>query len=85
MPTDIPEFIAVDVSDVELDHTVTVAELELPEGIEVLADEDESIVKIGLPAAVDLGEEAEEGDEPAEGEAVAEGADSEGASESEEE
>ena len=85
LPTDIPEFIAVDVSDVELDHTVTVAELELPEGIEDLADEDESIVKIGLPAAVELGEEAEEGDEPAEGEAVAEGADSEGAPESEEE
>lgn len=83
LPTDIPEYIAVDVSEVELDQTVTVADLDLPEGIEVLADEDESVVKIGVPAEVDLGDE--DGDATPEGEDVAEGADSEGASESEEE
>ena len=64
LPTDIPEFIAVDVSDVQLEHTVNVEDLELPQGVEVLADLDEAVVKVGAIAEVDLGEddELEEGE-----------------------
>lgn len=68
LPTDIPEAILVDVSELELDHIFTVGQLELPAGVEVLADEDEAVVKVGLPAATDLGEE----DEAVEGEAAEE-------------
>ncbi|HBG02733.1 MAG TPA: 50S ribosomal protein L25 [Firmicutes bacterium] len=64
LPTDIPEFIAVDVSGVQLEHTVNVEDLELPPGVEVLADLDEAVVKVGAIAEVDLGEddELEEGE-----------------------
>jgi len=67
LPTDIPEAIVVDVSDVELEQTVTVADLELPSGVEVVLDADEAVLKVGVPAAVDLGQE-DEADEAAEGE-----------------
>lgn len=67
LPTDIPEAIVVDVSDVELEQTVTVADLELPSGVEVVLDAEEAVLKVGVPAAVDLGQE-DEADEAAEGE-----------------
>jgi large subunit ribosomal protein L25 len=66
LPTDIPESITVDVSEVELDTTITVGQMDLPEGVEVLADPEEAVLKIGIPADVDLGEEG--ADEPSEGE-----------------
>lgn len=63
LPTDIPEAITVDVGDVALESTLNVADLELPPGVEILADPDEAVVKVGVPAEVDLGaeDEAEEG------------------------
>lgn len=68
LPTDIPEAIIVDVSEVELESTINVEELELPAGVEILVDADEAVVKVGIPAEIDLGEEDEELDEPVEGE-----------------
>lgn len=79
LPTDIPENLLVDVTNVELDGTVAIADLDLPTGVEVLLDADEAVLKIGIPAEVDLGEddelgegvEGEEGDVPTvEGEAA---------------
>jgi large subunit ribosomal protein L25 len=68
LPTDIPENILVDVTNVELDGTVTIANLDLPTGVEVLLDADEAVLKIGIPAEVDLGEEDDELGEGVEGE-----------------
>ncbi len=72
LPTDIPEFITVDVSELPLEATISVEDLELPTGVEILLDDDEGVVKVVIPAAADLGEDdAEEGleDETAEEEA----------------
>lgn len=70
LPTDIPEFINVDVSEIPLEGTISVGELELPTGVEILLDDDEAVVKVVIPAAVDLGED--EGDEGLEDEVAEE-------------
>ncbi|HHU62226.1 MAG TPA: 50S ribosomal protein L25, partial [Natronincola sp.] len=67
LPTDIPEAIEVDVSELELDQTITVAELNVPAGVEILDDADEAVVKVDIPEMV-LEEDEEELDE--DGEAV---------------
>ncbi len=79
LPTDIPESITVDVSEVELENTINVGQLDLPSGVEVLVDADEAVLKVGIPAEVDLGEEdvdeladGEEAEADAEPEAVEE-------------
>ncbi len=59
LPTQIPEAIEVDVSGLTLDDTLTLADLELPEGVEVVGEPDEAVVRVTLP---DL-PAAEEGDE----------------------
>lgn len=82
LPTDIPESITVDVGEVELEETVNIEQLDLPSGVEVLLDADEAVVKVGIPAEVDLGEE-EEVDELLEGEEAEEGAEPEEAVEEE--
>lgn len=68
LPTDIPENLLVDVTNVELDGTVAIADLDLPTGVEVLLDADEAVLKIGIPAEVDLGEDDDELGEGVEGE-----------------
>lgn len=74
LPTDIPNALEVDVSQLEMDQSLTLGELELPEGIEVVGDPEEVVAKVEMPQQVsDEGEEAEgeaaeEGAEPAEAE-----------------
>ncbi len=77
LPMDIPEAISVDVTKMGLDEAVTVADLDLPAGVEVLVDADEAVLKIAIPAAVDLGEESDELDEGDAPEAEGEAAESE--------
>lgn len=74
-PGDIPDGFTVDISDMTLDKTITVADLELPEGVAVVTPEDQVIVSAELTRAA-LVEEEEEGE--GEGEAGAEGAAPEG-------
>ncbi len=78
LPTDIPETIDVDVSALELDQVISVAELQLPAGVEIIDDADEAVVKVDIPslaieeeddadadvdeAAAEATEEAEEDD-----------------------
>lgn len=62
LPTEIPEAIEVDVSKLELDHVISVAELELPPGIEILEEVDEAVVKVDIPA-LEIEEEEEEAEE----------------------
>lgn len=73
LPTDIPPSIPVDVSALNIGDTLRVGDLQPIEGVEYLADEDEPIVTVAVPAAV-IAEEVEEGEELEEGEEAAEGA-----------
>lgn len=78
-PADIPGHLAVDVSEMEIGHTITVADLDLPPGVTTAADLEETVVtaKVTSMALAEEGEgeEGEEGEgEEGEGaEASAEG------------
>ena len=76
-PADIPGHIAVDVSDLEIGHTLTVADLDLPAGLTTDVDLEETVATAKITSLA-LAEE-EEGEEGEEGEA-AEGAEGEGES-----
>jgi large subunit ribosomal protein L25 len=86
LPTDIPERIVADVSAMEINGTMHLAELSVPEGVELLDDLEETIVATITPPSEiveepDIEEETElvgeeaaqaaEGEEPAEGQAGA--------------
>lgn len=71
-PDRIPGHIAVDVSELEIGHTITVADLVLPEGVTTEADPEETVViaqLTSLALAEEEEAEAEEGEEGEEGEA----------------
>jgi large subunit ribosomal protein L25 len=68
LPRAIPDEIEIDVSKLEIDDSIHVRELTVPEGVKILSDESLSVVSVVAPRAV------EEEVKPAEGEeAVAEG------------
>ncbi|GMQ93729.1 MAG: 50S ribosomal protein L25/general stress protein Ctc [Acidimicrobiia bacterium] len=87
LPNAIPSSIEIDISDMKLHDTLTVADLPEIEGVVYVTDADHAIVTVSMRAAEiieepDLleGEEAEEGAEGEEGEgAEGEGAEGEGA------
>jgi large subunit ribosomal protein L25 len=82
LPTAIPDYIAVDVSGMEIAATMHLSELTAPEGVEFLDDPEETIIAtVVVPTEVEEpeieeetelvgedGEPLEEGAEPAEGE-----------------
>lgn len=74
LPTDIPDALEVDVSGLGLDETFTVADLKLPQGVEVLAEAEEAIARINLPvqAKDDEADSEEEAETEASEEADAE-------------
>src|SRR5215468_9252109 len=75
-PDAIPGHLAVDVSDLEIGHTITVADLVLPPGVTTEVDPEETVVTAKLTSlALAEEEEAAEGEEGEEGE---EGATAEG-------
>ncbi|CAN5566163.1 50S ribosomal protein L25 [soil metagenome] len=85
LPTNLPGAIEVDVTGLEeIDDTVWVGDLEMPEGVELLTDEEEPIVRL-MEVRIELepededeeleGEEAEEGEEGEETEDGEEGDD----------
>jgi large subunit ribosomal protein L25 len=89
-PADIPGHIAVDVSELEIGQTITVAELDLPAGLTTDVDPEETVATAKITslalAEEEEGEEGEEGEgaEGAEGaEAQAEGESSGGSGGSE--
>ncbi|MDP2029138.1 MAG: 50S ribosomal protein L25/general stress protein Ctc [Thiobacillus sp.] len=66
LPGNLPEFIAVDLSGLELGHSVHVAELKLPEGVELVAHvlhENPAVASVTLPKGM-------KSDEPAPGAAA---------------
>ncbi|NLY56874.1 MAG: 50S ribosomal protein L25 [Firmicutes bacterium] len=65
LPTQIPEFIAVDVSGLKINDTLRVADVVAPPGVEVTTDPEEVVVTVAAPAepvAEETAEEAETAD-----------------------
>jgi len=81
LPTDVPEFISVDVTELEMNSSLTVEDIVITGEFTILADEDQAIAAIAPPKEeeeliveeLEEGEEGEEGAEGAEGEAQSEG------------
>ena len=57
LPGSIPDVIVVDVSGLSLGDNITVADLDLPEGVTSLTPEDETVVSVVAPAAEEEEEE----------------------------
>jgi large subunit ribosomal protein L25 len=77
-PSKIPESIELDVSNMEVNASLRVADLVLPEGVEVRVPGDRTVCSVAIPKIVTAvptleGAEAAEGAAPAEGAAAAEG------------
>ena len=78
LPTSVPDNILVDISNMELNSNMTVADIvNIPEGVEILSDPESTIATLALPKEeeepvvedLEEGEELLEGEEPADGEA----------------
>src|SRR4029450_9862507 len=79
-PDRIPGHLSIDISELEIGHTLTVADLVLPEGVTIDADPEETVVTAQLTslALAAEGEGEEEEGEEGEGEEGAEGEGAEG-------
>jgi large subunit ribosomal protein L25 len=71
LPSEIPGYIEVDVRSVDIGQNLTVGDIVLPEGLEMIEDEDETIFIVTAPTAMEEEPSAEEA--PEEGEGVEEG------------
>ena len=84
-PSAIPDHIEVDVTGVQIGHSIHVSELTLPEGVEVLNDSEAPVCVVAAPRAVV--EETAAAAEPVEGaaepEVIGKGKDDEGEAEEE--
>jgi len=64
LPKDIPETLVVNISELEVGEYIKVSDLNVPEGIKVLASEDEVLVSVqAARKAAETEEETEEGEE----------------------
>ena len=63
LPTEIPNAIEVNVADLTAGDSVTVGQLQVPEGVTVLADPDEVICSVIVPRAETVEDEPEAGEE----------------------
>jgi large subunit ribosomal protein L25 len=78
LPMDLPGAFDIDISGLaEIDDSIFVRDLAVAEGVEIITDEDEMIVRLTEPRAVVEEEEEVEGEEAAEGEEPEEGAEGE--------
>lgn len=80
LPDDLPEYIEVDLKDLELGHSIHLNELVLPKGVEPISKlkhDDPAVVTVQIPRAIVVEEEVAApvteiiGEVPAEGEAAA--------------
>jgi large subunit ribosomal protein L25 len=76
--TAIPERLVLDISEIDVNETAKIADLQVPDGIEILDDPEQVVCSVLPPRkleeeAVAEGEEAVEGVEPAEPEVVGKG------------
>lgn len=63
LPTDIPESIELDISALQLGESLSVADLRIPSGSELLTDPAEAVVTIAAPRAAEDAEATEAADE----------------------
>lgn len=82
LPTNLPDSIEFDVTELDIGDSVAIGEITTPEGVVILGDEENTFASITLPrAAVEEepeeleGEEGEEGEEGAEGDGEGDGGD----------
>ncbi|NOY54705.1 MAG: 50S ribosomal protein L25 [Actinobacteria bacterium] len=66
LPTEIPQSIVVDITEMTIGDTLRISDLPAIEGVEYLDDPDDPVVTIVVPAAI-VAEEAVEGEELEEG------------------
>lgn len=82
LPTNIPDQIEIDVSELEINDSISVQDLKLPQGVVVKdAEENYAVVGVAPPSAEELPEEGAEEVEELEGEDQAESSESEKAEE----
>ncbi|OEY66846.1 50S ribosomal protein L25/general stress protein Ctc [Marinobacter sp. X15-166B] len=68
LPKDLPSFIEVDLMDVEMDQVIHLSDLQLPEGVQIVAiqhdlEHDQAVVSINKPRGAQVDEEAEDAEE----------------------
>jgi large subunit ribosomal protein L25 len=68
LPKDIPDSITVDISTLQIGDAVHLADIEVPEGVTFLTNEDQVVVQVSAVREPVLETEEEEGEELAEGE-----------------
>ena len=77
IPSQIPEDLTVDVSQLQIGDQITAGQLELPEGVTLLLEDDQALVLVSAPRVAEVAEDDEDeggdaagdgGDAPAEGE-----------------
>ena len=74
IPSKIPESFTLDVTELDINDSLHVSDIQLPEGVEILMSPDQTICAVAIPRVVEEAELAEpvvvaEGEEAAEGEA----------------
>jgi len=60
LPTAIPEYLEVDVSDLDIGESLNIGDLMVPEGVEILDDPEETIITVVVPTEEPVVEEEEE-------------------------
>ncbi|UNC90699.1 50S ribosomal protein L25 [Candidatus Contubernalis alkaliaceticus] len=60
LPTDIPEYLEVDISQLDIGASLNVSDLMIPEGAEVMGDPEETIISVLAPTAEEEPMEEEE-------------------------
>ena len=63
LPKDVPEFIKVDISSLDIGETLLVKDIKTDEKIKIIEDEDKVVVSILAPKAVEVEEEEEKEEE----------------------
>lgn len=71
LPQNLPEFIEIDLMDVEMDQVIHMSDLKLPEGVRIPAlqhgaEHDQAIVSVSKPRGAKETDESEEGEESSE-------------------
>lgn len=81
LPTDVPSYVEIDVSDFEMGDSMKSGEIKLPDGVEMISPDDELVLAVNEPTVMKVEsdaepteeEEGEEGEEREEGEREAAG------------
>jgi large subunit ribosomal protein L25 len=51
LPKDLPEFISVDVTNLEIGQAIHIGDIKAPEGVEILGDKHISVIAVAAPLA----------------------------------